>query len=219
LTIMANPEILDAMSHLSDEIDRQLANSSQSVDDVVRKTGLTRSLVYLWKRGDQTAINEEQLATLSPALSSLLHDHAALVRAHLLDEKFGPGSELVRVEIDIPAALKDQPRARSKGERALEFLTRERLVNRDLNDLLIDLARCLGEPGDSERVAPYGSSSTSPSPASTAEVASALGRKAAAAISELRPAIVAPTGRTARRARAAASNPSHQPIPPKQAPE
>ncbi len=132
------------MSHLSDEIDRQLLQSKQSIDDVVRKTGLTRSLLYLWKGGEQTTIDEDQLVALAPALSSDVADHAALVRAHLLDEKFGPGADLVQVSIDGPSELKDRPRPRTKGEKAMEFLTRERLVNRDLNDLLLDLARCLG---------------------------------------------------------------------------
>jgi transcriptional regulator with XRE-family HTH domain len=132
------------MSHFSDEIDRQLLQSNQSVDDIVRKTGLTRSLVYLWKRGEQTSVAEEQLSALAPALSSDIADHAALVRAHLLDEKFGPGSELVSVGIDDPGLPRDRPRPRSKAEKAIQFLSEERLKNRDLNDLLLDLARCLG---------------------------------------------------------------------------
>lgn len=132
------------MSNLSEEIERQLAKTHQSIDAIAAKSGLTRSLLYLWKSGDQTTINETQLQALAPALSHDASDHAAIVRAHLLDETFGPGSELVAIHITGPQELRDAPRARSRGEQALNYLAQERLSNRDLNDLLIDLARVLG---------------------------------------------------------------------------
>lgn len=125
-------------------MEKQLSKSRQSVDDLVPKTNLSRAQLYLWKRSEQTSINEEQLRALATALSDDALDHASLLRAHLMDETFGPGSELVRIEIDHPAALHDRPRPRSKGEQALAFLAEERLRNRDLNDLLIDLAKVLG---------------------------------------------------------------------------
>lgn len=125
-------------------MERQLSKSRQSVDDLVPKTDLSRAQLYLWKRSEQTSISEEQLAALAPALSDDPIDHAALLRAHLMDEAHGPGCELLRIEIDQPDAVNDRPRPRSKGEKALAFLANERLRNRDLNDLLIDLARVLG---------------------------------------------------------------------------
>lgn len=132
------------MSFLSEEMERQLARTNQSIDDLVPKTGLSRAQLYLWKRSEQTSINEEQIRALAGALSDDPIDHAALLKAHLMDETFGPGSELLRIEIDHPSVMQDRPRPRSKGEKALSFLAEERLRNRDLNELLIDLARVMG---------------------------------------------------------------------------
>lgn len=132
------------MSNLSEEIERQLGKTHQSIDSIAAKSGLTRSLLYLWKSGDQTTINEAQLQALAPALSDSSADHAAIVRAHLLDETFGPGSELVSITIKGAEELRDAPKPRSRAEQALHYLQQERLINRDLNDLLIDLARVLG---------------------------------------------------------------------------
>lgn len=131
------------MSYLSDEMDRLLEKHHQSVDDVAAKCGINRGVLYLWKRGQQTSISEEQLSLLAPALSSEILDQAALVLAHLRDEKFGPGSELVEVSLVNPE-LNDRPAARSPGERAIAFLAQERIANADLNELLLDLARVLG---------------------------------------------------------------------------
>jgi len=145
------------MSFLAEELERQLARTNQSIDDLVPKTGLSRAQLYLWKRSEQTSINEEQLSSLASALSDDPLDHAALLRSHLLDETFGPASELLRIEIDHPSVVQDRPRPRSKGEKAMAFFAEERLRNRDLNDLLIDLARVMGafedEPNSARQMA------------------------------------------------------------------
>lgn len=132
------------MSYLAEQIERLLEKTHQSVDDVAARCGINRSIIYLWKQGKQTSISEEQLLALSPALSSELSDHAKLVEAHLHDEKFGPGSDLVEISIRSEQQLEDRPRPRSPGDKAMAFLAQERISNRDLNDLLIDLARVLG---------------------------------------------------------------------------
>lgn len=150
------------MSYLSEEIQRQLLKSDQSIDDIVSKSDLTRSLLYLWKNGEQTSITEEQLRALAPALSSDPADHASLVLAHLQDERVGPGSELVEVSIMSAGLLKDAPRPRSKGEQALQYLAQERVHNRDLNDLLIDLARVLGWVDKADTRKPAGKARRNP---------------------------------------------------------
>lgn len=132
------------MSHLADEISRQMQAGNLTGLLLSERSGISASQLYKWLNSEQISIGEDQLRALAPALSDDSADHAALVRAHLLDECFGPGSELVRIEIDHPAALKDRPRPRSKGEKALAFFAEERHRNRDLNDLLIDMAKVLG---------------------------------------------------------------------------
>lgn len=132
------------MSHFSEELIRQFELRRLSQASAAERSGISQAQISKWVNSDQTSISDEQLTALALALSDESADHVALVRAHLLDEKFGPGSELVRIEIDDSTALNDRPRPRSKGEKALHFLAEERLRNRDLNDLLIDLAKVLG---------------------------------------------------------------------------
>ena len=132
------------MSFIADEIDRQLESQGTNAMRVAEVSNISASQIYKWTNNEQTSISREQIDALARAISSDINDHARLVRAHLLDEKFGPGSELVRVELDTPAELKDQPRPRAKGEKAMEFLAQERMTSRAVNDLVIDLAKCLG---------------------------------------------------------------------------
>lgn len=132
------------MSHLSEELERQLGAVGLSVDDVAERSGISRGQIYLWKRGDQTSISESQMTSLAKALTRDKPTQAQLVRAHLMDERFGPGAELVRIEIDHVDAAADKPRRRSKREISLAYLTELSLNSRDCNDLVIDLARCLG---------------------------------------------------------------------------
>lgn len=138
------------MSHLSEALTRQFELKELSQASVAERSGISQAQISKWVNSDQTSISDDQLSALAIALSDDPSEHAALVRAHLLDECFGPGSELIRIEIDHPSVLKDRPRPRSKGEKALAFLAEERHRNRDLNDLLIDLAKVLGafEPAE-----------------------------------------------------------------------
>lgn len=118
----------------------------QGIDQTVlaNKAGMSQGQISYWRNGRQTSIGSEQMQALQAALSSDPLDHAALIRAHLRDENFGLATELVRVEVDTPAEVKDRPRPKTKGEKALHFLGEQRMISRDVNDLVIDLARCLG---------------------------------------------------------------------------
>lgn len=131
-------------SHLSEELQRQIDHISASVDDVSDKSGISRGQIYKWIKAEQTSISAEHLDVLAAALSKDPMDHARLLVAHLQDEKFGKASKLVRIEMDTPAEVNDRPRPRTKGEKALHYLAEQRLENRDVNDLIIDLARVLG---------------------------------------------------------------------------
>ncbi len=112
--------------------------------DVAQESGLSQSQISKWLRAEQTSISEDQMTALAKSLSTETENHAALIAAHLKDEKFGPGSKLVRIELISPAELRDKPSHSSKGERAIHFLAEERVTSRDVNALVIDLARCLG---------------------------------------------------------------------------
>lgn len=131
------------MSYFGEELTRQLASKSLVALQLADRTGISPSQISKWTRGEQTSINEQQISVIQAALGDDPADHARLVLAHLLDEKFGLSHELVELSIQSTDLLKDTPRPKSKGESALTFLAQERLKNRELNDLLIDLARLL----------------------------------------------------------------------------
>jgi hypothetical protein len=132
------------MSYISDELERQMTAAKTNPSQVAERTQISASQIYKWVNGDQTSIGPDQLTALSKTLSRDPHDHAALLKAHLMDEKFGPGAHLVRVEIDTPSHLRDKPRPQSKGEQALEYLSHARMQNEDANKLLIIIARNMG---------------------------------------------------------------------------
>jgi transcriptional regulator with XRE-family HTH domain len=132
------------MSYLSDEIQRQIDEYGVTGQQVAVKMGLSVSQIYNWIRGDQTTINERNLCALQAALSSDSNAHARLVLAHLLDEKFGHGNDRIAVELKADFEIKDAPRIKARGEKALHFLSELRMKSKDCNDLLIDLAKVLG---------------------------------------------------------------------------
>lgn len=132
------------MSYLADELERQMEIAAMSGPQLAERTKkISASQIYNWLNSVQTSIGQEQMESLASALSQDPVMNAHLVKAHLLDERFGPGSELVRVEID-GNELKDRQRPRTKREKSLQFLAELSLTSRDCNSLLIDLARCLG---------------------------------------------------------------------------
>lgn len=142
---------MDTVSHLSEELQRQISATSASIDAVSEETKIARSQIYKWLRSEQTSISAVQLDKISGALSTNPIDHAKLLVAHLQDERVGSARDLVRIEMDTIAELRDRPRARTKGEKAIQFLAEQRLQSRDVNDLVIDLARVLGADLDDAR--------------------------------------------------------------------
>ena len=132
------------MSFLSDEIQRQMEVAKLSGLQVAAKINVSPSQLYNWVNGKQTSINASQLDSLSKALSNNLLDHATLLFAHLQDEKFGPAAKMIRIEIEMLDELREGPKAKSRGEKAILFLAESRMQAPEINDLVIDLARCLG---------------------------------------------------------------------------
>lgn len=109
-----------------------------------QRCGISASQIYNWINNVQVSVSEEQLGSLAPALSTDPAQHAALLAAHLLDEKKGPGSELVTIDVHGPTLLKDATKPRSRVEKAIAHLAAERHNNAALAELLIALARAHG---------------------------------------------------------------------------
>lgn len=131
------------MSYFGEELTRQMTAKSVTGLQLAARIGLSAAQVSKWTRGEQTSVDDVQLSAIQRALSDDPHDHARLVLAHLLDEKFGLHHSLVEVSMRSDFEVKDRPRHRSKGDAAIEFLAEERVRNPELNDMLIDLARLL----------------------------------------------------------------------------
>lgn len=132
------------VSFIAEEIARQMESQSLDQTTLATKSGFSQSQISKWLNDKQVTLDAGQLRSLQTALSNQKEDHARLAAAHLKDENFGLGAELVRVEVDMVAEFKDRPRPRTKGESAIEYLNQARIESKDINDLLIDLARCLG---------------------------------------------------------------------------
>jgi transcriptional regulator with XRE-family HTH domain len=132
------------MSYFAEELQRQMLGKNLKQSELAEISGISQAQVSKWLRGEQISVSEDQMSALSAAIGDDAVQHAELLRAHLLDEQKGLGSQLIRIEIDSPHVLSAPKKARTKGEKAMEFLATERHQNRDLNELLIDLARVLG---------------------------------------------------------------------------
>ena len=132
------------MSFLSDELKRQIEARKTNALQLADKCGISSAQIYKWTNSAQTSISAEQLDALSNALSSDLVDHARLLVAHLQDERFGTARDMVRIEMNTLAEMNDRPRPTTKREKAIQFLSEQSVENRNVSDLVIDLARVLG---------------------------------------------------------------------------
>lgn len=126
-----------------------MGKADLSVDDIVTKCtqagrNISRGQIYKWVNSDQTKINSAQLDALCAALSDNVSDHARLLAAHLEDERFGSARDMVSVHILPDDCLNDQPKQTTKGEKAIQFLSGQRITSKSVDDLVIDLAQCLG---------------------------------------------------------------------------
>jgi hypothetical protein len=135
------------MSFLSEELERQIAAAGTNPLQLSKEADLSHSQIYKFFTAKQTSISEKQLTALAKALSNKKADHALLVKAHLLDEKFGPGSELVKVElrnsVDL-SFMKDRPKRRSRRQIAVQYLTDLSTKDPSVCALMIRLAHVLG---------------------------------------------------------------------------
>ncbi len=132
------------MSYLSEELKRQMQAAKLSGSQIAERSKISASQVYKWANDDQTSIDAKQLDALAAALSHDPVDHAKLLVAHLQDECFGTAKGYVTIDLRSEGELKDKPRTMTKGERAIHFLAAERVKDRSVNDLIIDLAKVLG---------------------------------------------------------------------------
>ena len=135
------------MSYLSEEMERQMQRCpTKSWVSIAGEMKLSTSQVYKWTSGRQTHISEENLTALAFALGGDQDACAALVCAHLQDECFGPGSELVSISIRRDDQRPAKPIALTKGERALDCLANRSRTDPSVHALLIGLVQLMQSP-------------------------------------------------------------------------
>ena len=119
--------------------------------ELSRISGINDGLISKWINGQQKFVSNDDLANLAGAISHEAKDRAELIRAHLLDELAGPGSELIEIKVRglSSSALKEESTQYSvdplplKIQRALEILARESLTDADVRSIILSLANML----------------------------------------------------------------------------
>jgi transcriptional regulator with XRE-family HTH domain len=132
------------VSHFGQKLEHLTARFQVTGSEIAKRAGISAAQFSKWKRGEQTSISKEDFSNLCYAFSDDELIHADLLRAHLLDECVGPGSEIIRIEVDGGASLKDEPKQLTDLERAFQFLRAEVPRNEALRGMLIQLANSLG---------------------------------------------------------------------------
>lgn len=92
-----------------------------NVTAVVQRAGISRSQIYKWLRNVQTSVTPEDFTRLALALSRDPRQNARLLEAHLQDDCFGPGRELIDTLIAIVSVIR--PGAVNAGKK-LSFTRR-----------------------------------------------------------------------------------------------
>ncbi len=128
------------MSPLGKEMERQMAEAGINVSELARRMGKNVGAVSRYVRGRNLTLHVDTLTEIAQHLSPDPKKHAALVRAHLENHLYGPGSE--RIEIVVRGSQKKAERA--KVEQAADFLIERCRRTEGLRDLIYTLAKLAG---------------------------------------------------------------------------
>ncbi|HYE29958.1 MAG TPA: helix-turn-helix transcriptional regulator [Methylomirabilota bacterium] len=115
--------------------------------DIARKTGLSAPQISRYISGVQKYISPEDMNALVRAMTIDPLEQAELVRAHLLDECCGPGSDMIDIvirnapkkaagEVEIPWT--------AEGRKALSALIKASADNPSIERIFVDLASGMG---------------------------------------------------------------------------
>lgn len=97
------------MSYFGTCLDELMKRKRLTGADLARLSGVGQPMISRYKTGEQQWVDPADLGRLAKAISSDPAEQAELVRARLLDECHGPGSELVRIEIATKARQDEPP--------------------------------------------------------------------------------------------------------------
>ena len=135
------------MSYFGNALRNLLKRKNMKARHLSQTSGVPQSTVSRLINGEQPAPSPEDLEKLSRTLSSEAREQAELVAAHLQDECFGPGSELVEITIgDSPVrerGVRHQPRLPEHLEESLAVLRECVAKDKDVRDVVEGLGNLL----------------------------------------------------------------------------
>jgi DNA-binding Xre family transcriptional regulator len=143
------------MSNFGAKLAEMLERRKMSQTELARTANLSDALISKWMTGQQSFVSQQYLANICLSISPNPSERAEIIRAHLLDEMTGPGSEMI--DISIKGRISSVKTADQSGrsalplrmQRMLEILGRESLTNADLRGILHGLAEMLTRPSSS----------------------------------------------------------------------
>jgi transcriptional regulator with XRE-family HTH domain len=140
------------MSHLSTALNRLTDRNGFKQADVVRETGLNKSVISRLFNAEKGTISDEDFLRLLQVFRKTPEEQGELIAARCMDARVGPGAQLV----DIQVARSADPSRREKNwgypevhlshdaERAFAWLRSQCPVNPELERHMIGFARLTG---------------------------------------------------------------------------
>ena len=141
-----NAHRANAMSYLSERLRASMEQHSCTQGSLAERSGVPIAVINR-ALNDQTEIGDANYERIVCALTHDPIEQSELLAARLRDWCVGPGSDRVVITIDTPI-LRDTPVLPALLTRSLEFLRVSAHRNRDVRELIIDLAKCLGLEAD-----------------------------------------------------------------------
>lgn len=129
------------MSYFGDKLKALMELNSVNGMDIQRATGINCSQVSRWHSGDQIMVSEEAMAHLCQTVARTKYERAELIAAHLRDECFGPGADLVQITIvGADQIAKASPPHQTKDERMFAYLRKVCIEKPLIRKVLLNLA-------------------------------------------------------------------------------
>ena len=128
------------MSYFGDKLKALMELNSVNGMDIQRSTGINSSQVSRWHSGEQKMVSPEDMAHLCRAVARNKHERAELIAAHLRDECFGPGAEMIQISIIGADQVEKAPPRLTKDERMFAFLRKVTIEKPLVKKVLLNLA-------------------------------------------------------------------------------
>lgn len=128
------------MSYFGDKLKTLMELNEVTGMDIQRSTGINSSQVSRWHSGEQKMVSAEDMAHLCKAVARNKHERAELIAAHLRDECFGPGADLVQITIIGADQVEKEPPHQTKDQRMFAFLQKVCIEKPLVKKVLLNIA-------------------------------------------------------------------------------